>query len=96
MLIEAPYKAPDAITLKLATSEELIARFVEEDEKTITITKPMVIMMTQSGQPGLGPFTFTVNPEAKLKINKHGVIFVVKSDEEMAKQYIESTTGIAL
>jgi hypothetical protein len=95
MIIETSYKATDAVTIKLTSGEELIARFVEEDTNTITIIKPMALMMAQNG-PGLGPFCFTVNPDSKLKLNKHGILFVVKSDPEMGKQYIESTTGITL
>ena len=95
MLIQAPYKATDAVTLKLTSSEEVIARFVEEDDTSITVEKPMALMMAQNG-PGLGPFTFTVNPDAQLKLNKTGILFVTKSDPEMAKQYIESTSGIAM
>jgi len=95
MIIQTPYKATDAVTLKLTSSEEIIARFVEEDADTITVTKPMALMMGQSG-PGLGPFTFTVSPDAKLKLNKSAVLFVHKSDEEMGKQYIESTSGISM
>ena len=45
---------------------------------------------------GLGPFTFTINPEAKLKINKSAVLVVHKTDGEMAKQYVASTTGIQM
>ena len=95
MLIKAPYKATDAITIKTTAGEEVIARFVEEDDSTITVAKPMALMMGQNG-PGLGPFTFTVHPDSTLKLNKTGVLFVIKADEEAAKQYIESTTGIAL
>lgn len=95
MIIETPYKATDAVTLKLNSGEELIARFVEEDTNTITITKPMALMMAQNG-PGLGPFCFTVGPDAKLKLNKSGILFVHKSDAEMGKQYIESTSGIQM
>jgi hypothetical protein len=95
MLIQAPYKATDAVTIKTTAGEEVIARFVEEDDSTITVEKPMALMMAQNG-PGLGPFTFTVGPDVKLTINKSGVLFVIKSDPEMAKQYIESTSGIAM
>jgi hypothetical protein len=95
MLIETPYKAQDAVTLKLSSSEEIIARFVAEDDNTITVVKPMALMMAQQG-PGLGPFLFTVNPDTEIKLNKNNVLFIVKSDPEMSKQYIESTTGIAV
>lgn len=93
MIIEAPYKAGDTVTVKTTAGEELLGRFVEENDKTITLQKPMALMATQQGI-GLGPFTFTVNPDAKIKLNKNAVLFVHKTDSEMAKQYIQSTSGI--
>ena len=95
MIIETPYKARDAITIKTTGGEEIVARFVEEDANTITVEKPLAVMATPQGL-GLGPFSFTVNPEAKIKINKSTLVFVHKTDGEMAKQYISSTTGIQM
>lgn len=95
MIIETPYKATDTITIKTTAGEELVCRFVEENDNAITIEKPMTIMATGQGI-GLGPFTFTINPEAKLKINKSAVLVVHKTDSEMAKQYVASTTGIQM
>ena len=95
MIIETPYKATDTVTVRTTAGEELLARFVSEDDKTLTIEKPMAVMVTQQGL-GLGPFTFTVNPDAKLKLNKNAVVFVHKTDSEMAKQYIQNTSSIAL
>jgi hypothetical protein len=45
---------------------------------------------------GLGPYSFTVHPDTKIEINKNAVIFVAKTDASMAKQYISSTTGLAI
>lgn len=95
MIIETPYKATDTITIRTTAGEELLARFVDENDKNITIEKPMAVMVTQQGL-GLGPFTFTVAPDAKLKINKNTIVFVHKTDGEMAKQYVQNTTGIAI
>ena len=95
MIIETPYKASDTITVRTTAGEELLARFVTEDDKTITIEKPMAVMVTQQGL-GLGPFTFTVNPNSKLKLNKNTIVFVHKTDSEMAKQYVSSTSNIHL
>ena len=93
MIIEAPYKQNDTITLKTTGGEEIVARFAEEDTNTITIYKPMAIMATGQGI-GLGPFAFTINPDSKIKVNKHSLVFAHKTDGEMAKQYVSSTTGI--
>lgn len=95
MIIETPYKTNDAVTLKTTGGDEIVARFVEENDKTITITKPMALMATPQGI-GLGPWTFTVDPQSKIKINKSTLVFVHKTEESMAKQYVSSTSGLAL
>ena len=95
MIIEAPYKQNDTVTMKTTGGEEIVARFVEENADTITVQKPMAIMATGQGI-GLGPFAFTLNPDSKVKINKHSLLFVHKTDGEMAKQYVASTTGLQL
>jgi hypothetical protein len=95
MIIETPYKVNDTITIKTTGSDEIIARFVEENDKTITVQKPLALMATHQGI-GLGPFTFTVNPDAKIKLNKNAILFIHKTDREMAKQYVSSTSGIQM
>ena len=95
MIIETPYKVNDTVTIKTTGGEELVARFVEENDKTITITKPMALMATQQGI-GLGPWTFTVDPQHKLKLNKNAVLFVHKTEDSMAKQYVASTSGLTM
>lgn len=95
MIIEAPYKQNDTITLKTTGGEEVVARFVEESATTITVQKPMAIMATGQGI-GLGPFAFTIHPDSKIKINKDSLVFAHKTDGEMAKQYVQSTTGLTI
>jgi hypothetical protein len=95
MIIEAPYKANDTVTIKTTGGDELVARFVEENDKTVTIQKPLALMATPQGI-GLGPFTFTVGPDAKIKLNKNAILFVHKTDSDMAKQYVSSTSGIQM
>jgi hypothetical protein len=93
MIIETPYKAGDTVTIKTAAGEEIVARMVEENASSITVQKPMAIMATGQGI-GLGPLAFTINPDAKISINKSATLFIAKTDSEMAKQYVSSTTGI--
>ena len=95
MIIETPYKANDTVTVKTTGGDELVARFIEENDKAITIQKPLALMATPQGI-GLGPFTFTVSPDAKIKLNKNAVLFIHKTDNEMAKQYVSSTSGLQM
>ena len=95
MIIEMPYKAQDAVSIKTTGGEEIVARFVEEDAHSITVERPMVVMATQQGL-GLGPYSFTVDPKARFKLNKNAIVFVHKTEGEMAKQFISSTSGIQM
>lgn len=94
MLIEtARYDEGDVITLKLISGEEVIGKFVADNEMQITLDRPLMLAMSQKGI-GMAPILMTVNPESKLKFNKTAVIVMAKSDDEIAKQYVYQTTGI--
>ena len=95
MIIEAPYKVNDTVTLKTTGGDEIVARFVEEDANTGTVSKPLALIASQQGM-GLAPFAFTIAQDAKLALNKSAIIFVHKTESEMAKQYVESTSGLKL
>jgi hypothetical protein len=55
----------------------------------------MVIGMGQQG-PGLMPYLFTVHPDKDVKLNKSVVAMAEATDEQFAKQFLQSTTGIQL
>ena len=94
MIIETPYKQNDTVSIKTNAGDEVVARFVEEDNNTITVQKPLALMATPQGGVGLGNFAFTIPQDTKLKLNKSGILFVHKTEPEMAKQYVNSTSSI--
>jgi hypothetical protein len=95
MIIETPYKANDTVTIKTTGGDEIVARYVEENDKSITVSKPLALMATQQGM-GLAPYAFTIPQDSKVHINKNAVVFICKTDPEMGKQYMTSTTGIQM
>lgn len=95
MLIEAPYKVGDTISLKLSSGEEIVARLESETDKSYILNKPMVIIAQQQGL-GLAPFMFSVSPDGKFNLTATSVSCIAKTETGIAKQYIERTTGIAL
>jgi hypothetical protein len=95
MLIDTPLKAQDVITIKTGAGEELVARLVEETDTTVKVHKPMAIMATQQGI-GLGPFAFTLPQDADVVLNKSVILMIAKTEKEMASQYTQSTTGLAI
>jgi hypothetical protein len=95
MLISKGVTVGEVITLKLTSGEEIVAKLVEETDTHYKLSKPMVIGMGQKG-PGLMPYLFTVSPNKDIKLLKTTVTVAEATDEVFAKQFVESTTGIAL
>jgi len=95
MLINKGVAEGEVITLKLTSGEEIVAKLVEDGAAYYKLSKPMVIGMGQKG-PGLMPYLFTVSPNADIKLFKSTVTVAEATDEAFAKQFLESTTGIAL
>ncbi len=95
MIIEKPLSAGDTVTIKTTAGEEIVARLVEIKANSYVVSKPLAVMATPQGI-GLGPLAFTINSDTKVEINTHAVLFAAKTDSEMAKQYISSTSGLQL
>jgi len=95
MLINKGVSAGDVITLKLTSGEEIVAKLVEDGAAYYKLKNPQVIGMGPKG-PGLMPYLFTVNPDTEVKLQKSAVTVAEATDAQFAKQFLESTTGIAL
>lgn len=95
MLIESPIKDNDTVTIKTIGGEEIVGKLVGTFSDFYKISKPMKVMVTPQGI-GLGPLAFTIHPDSKVDVMKTSVLFIAKTDSEMAKQYIASSTGIML
>lgn len=95
MLIDKGVSVGEVLTLKLTSGEEIVAKLTEETDTYYKLSKPMVIGMGQKG-PGLMPYLFTVSPDKDVKLLKQTVTVAEATDEVFAKQFLESTTGIAL
>jgi hypothetical protein len=95
MLIDKGVCEGEVVTFKLTSGEELVAKLVEDGAAYYKLSRPMVIGMGQQG-PGLMPYLFTVHPDKDVKLNKGVVAMAEATDEQFAKQFLQSTTGIAL
>ena len=88
------FKFGDIVALKLATSEEVIARIEDVDNtETVTLNKPMSFMMGPNGV-GLVPFFFSAPKDFKVTISRVNVIAMIAPDENVAKQYQRQTSSV--
>lgn len=94
MLIEKPIASGDVVSLKLINGDEIIARFEDDNESTIKITKPLAITVGPQGL-GMMPWIF-LGEKDTVTLKKEHVFVMIPSKKDAANQYMQGTTGIAL
>lgn len=100
MIIKAPIKNGSIVTFRLATGESVIARLVDRDALSVTISKP-VIAHAQQHEQGIGvsfhPFCVTANDDQQFKIPVAAMVFEpVTPHDELVATYTRATTGLEL
>lgn len=95
MLITKGIAEGEVVTIKTTAGEEIIAKLVQDEEKSVTVSKPMALTAGAKGI-ALVPFLFTTDPDMHITISKQTVMVVAPTDKEYADTYIQSTTGIKL
>jgi hypothetical protein len=94
MLIQKPLSKHDVVTIKLATGEELIARYDSETETHITVSKASVVASNQTGM-GLIPWIMSAEP-GTVSLNKNSVVAYTPTAKEIADKFTELTTTIKM
>ena len=80
-------------TIKIANGDEIVAKILEQDETTYTISRPLTVVPSQQGIQMIFAL-FTANPDKNVTINKSQVSLIAPSRDEVQDSYTEATTGI--
>lgn len=94
MLINKGFSNGDVVSVKILNGDELIARFEEEGNDTIKLSKPLAITMSAQGL-GMIPWVFLGDDET-VTLQKAHIFVMVAAKKDASLQYRQSTTGIAL
>lgn len=92
--IKVPYTKGDPVTVKLSSSEEIIARFVSESDDNFTVEKAVILVQSQQGV-GMMPWMMSAE-DGEIALRKNNIIAICKSNADVAKAYMENTSSIAL
>jgi hypothetical protein len=95
MFFETTYKSGDTVSVKLISGEEVVGRIGDPTDGTIILTKPMTFIMGPQGL-GMVPYMFSAPQDAKIKIKESAIVAIIKTDDNVNKQYIQQTTGLKL
>ena len=95
MLINTPLKHGEVVTLKLVSSEEIVANFDNDNGTEISVTKPMTLV-AQKDSLGLAPYLFTIASDEKVSFNKTAIICINRTEKDNALAYTNQTSTIQL
>tara|TARA_B100001287_G_C22534937_1_gene459212 strand:- start:118 stop:444 length:327 start_codon:yes stop_codon:yes gene_type:complete len=95
MLVEAPYTKGDTVAVKLNSGEEVIAKFEEEDNKGVHVSKPVVMANTPKGLAFI-PFLATQDIKGRptVALRTHSVVTINKVAQNISDAYTQGTSGI--
>lgn len=84
----------DIITIKLISGEEIIAKYIEQDVSTLTVSKPLLLAQQGNGMI-LAPYILTAEKADNIKFFVSAIsTFPTKTQPQVKMKYIEFTTGI--
>jgi hypothetical protein len=89
-------KQGDIITIKLMSGEEVVAKLEEDQSEVIKVAKPRAVVNIPQKGIGLGPFVFTVSQTAVIDIFKKNVVCYAETEDGMARQYRQGTSGLTI
>ena len=93
MLIDSGFKANDIIAMRISGGDEVIAKFVAQDDKTVKVSKPLALTMTQQGI-GMTQYLMMADMTKEFVFNKQSVVTIQKANKGATDSYIKGTTGI--
>ena len=88
----------EVISLKLSTSEELVARVVERKEDSIVLDRPLAIGLVQGPQGvnvQLIPFMAS-NQDGEITVSNNHIVAETTPTKELEDGYLQQTSPIDL
>ena len=90
-------KMNDVITIVAGNGTEYVGKFLAEAPETVTVGNPHIVT-PDNGNLGFMPtVAMTGEPRVdQVTFNKSQILLVVKTAEEVAKEYVKSSSGIII
>jgi len=79
--------------MRITGGDEVIAKFLSQDDKTVKVSKPLALTMTQQGI-GMTQYLMMADMTREFVFNKSSVVTMQKANKAAADNYIQGTTGI--
>lgn len=95
MLVDAKYKADDIVTISLISGQEVLGKFVSEDDSNISLARPLTIAMGPQGA-AFQPFTITGESSGSVSFRTDKLVAVLKTNSDTVDAYQQATSSLVL
>ncbi len=89
------FKKGDVITIKLVSTEEVIAEVIEDNEEEMVVKRPMTLVVSSKGM-GLQPYMITPEIQERLHFHKQNIFAMSKTAKDFTDGYLQQTSGIQI
>ena len=93
MIQNKKHEEGDIVAIKLVTAEEVIAKVVEEDENSIKVSKPMMLVHTPKGL-AMSQFLMMQDVKDAIEISTSNINAITKANSVASNQYSQTDTSI--
>ena len=83
----------DEIVTVIAFGNEYVGKYVAGDDKSITLNKPVVVMLTEQGM-GFSASVAMSGEEKPKEVTLHNYVLVTKTNPQVATAYRQHTSGL--
>ena len=81
------------VTIKINTGEEVVAKIKSSDDQTLTLDRPVVIMISQQGL-AFGAFIPTMDSNNGITINKSAIVAIGTCMDKVCSEYSNAVSPI--
>jgi|TARA_B110000858_G_scaffold198513_1_gene265981 hypothetical protein len=99
MLVTSNFKKNDAISIKLSTGEEVVARFYTDTRDELKVIRPKVLTLNpENGNAMLIPWLMSTDADNNdvVVIHNKQVVAVAKPSAGLANSYLNSTSSLKI
>ena len=93
MLLKQDYTEGDIVSFKLVNGDEILARVLNSNSESWTITKPLTVVPSEKGL-GLVQSMLTMSLDDSVELQRSSVAMHTLTVAELGDHYILTTTGI--
>lgn len=99
MLVEKEVQVNKIVAIKVSSGEEIIAFQTKEDDVSIHVKRPLILIMTevpnspQRTQVVFAPWMLGISHEETVILKKQNILFMSEAVEDAASEY-EKATGL--